>query len=133
MTYNPFGGGFNTSYLDMAQDLGDPRRAEKLPGHALNQGQSVSMPFAEANMAAAENINPMNAASQMPGKEMSFLNDYIGGLAGKALGIGAQDMMGGLAGKLVGKDLAKDHLMYGALGAQLKGGNPFGLVGGLFK
>ena len=26
MTYNPFG--FNSSYLDMAQDLGDPRRQE---------------------------------------------------------------------------------------------------------
>ena len=24
MTYNPYG--FNSSYLDMAQDLGDPRR-----------------------------------------------------------------------------------------------------------
>ena len=129
MTYNPYG--FNSSYLDMAQDLGDPRRAEKLPGHANNQGQMVSEPFAKANMAAAEKINPMNAESQMPGKEKSFLDDYIGGLAGKALGIGADDMIGGLAGKLIGTDAAKDNLMFGALGSQLAKGNPFGLVGGL--
>ena len=128
MTYNPYG--FNSSFLDIAEDLGDPRRAEKLPGHANNQGQMVSEPFAKANMAAAENINPMNAESQTPGK--SFLDDYIGGLAGKALGIGADYMIGGLAGKLIGKDAAKDNLMFGALGSQLAKGNPFGLVGGLF-
>lgn len=129
MTYNPYG--FNSSYLDMAQDLGDPRRAEKLPGHANNQGQMVSEPFAKANMAAAENINPMNAESQMPGKEKSFLDDYIGGLAGKALGIGTDGLIGGLAGQLMGQDAAKENLMYGGLGSQLMKGNPFGLVGGL--
>ena len=130
MTYNPYG--FNSSYLDMAEGLGDPRRQEKLPGGYATQGQAVSAPYAEANMAAAEKINPMNAESQMPGKEKSFLDDYIGGLAGKALGIGADDMIGGLAGKLIGKDEAKDNLMFGALGSQLVKGNPFGLVGGLF-
>ena len=129
MNYNPYG--FNSSYLDMAQDLGDPRRQEKLPGGYATQGQAVSAPYAEANMAAAEKTNPMNAESQMPGKEKSFLDDYIGGLAGKALGIGADDMIGGLAGKLIGKDAAKDNLMFGALGSQLAKGNPFGLVGGL--
>ena len=36
MTYNPYG--FNSSYLDMAQDLGDPRRQEKLPGGYATQG-----------------------------------------------------------------------------------------------
>lgn len=128
MTYNPYG--FNSSYLDIAQDLGDPRRQEKLPGGYATQGQAVSAPYAEANMAAAEKINPMNAESQTPGK--SFLDDYIGGLAGKALGIGPDDMIGGLAGKLIGKDAAKDNLMFGALGSQLAKGNPFGLVGGLF-
>ena len=51
MNYNPYG--FNSSYLDIAQDLGDPRRAEKLPGPANNQGQVVSEPFEKANMAAA--------------------------------------------------------------------------------
>lgn len=116
----------------MAQDLGDPRRAEKLPGHAKNQGQMVSKPFAEANMAAAEKINPMNAESQMPGKEKSFLDDYIGGLAGKALGIGADDMIGGLAGKIMGRDQAEKNAMFGYLGGPLSQGNPFGLVGGLF-
>lgn len=130
MTYNPYG--FNSSYLDMAEGLGDPRRQEKLPGGYATQGQAVSAPYAEANMAAAEKTNPMNAESQMPGKEKSFLDDYIGGLAGKALGIGADDMIGGLAGKLIGKDEAKDNLMFGALGSQLMKGNPFGLVGGLF-
>jgi hypothetical protein len=130
MTYNPYG--FNSSYLDMAEGLGDPRRQEKLPGGYATQGQAVSAPYAEANMAAAEKTNPMNAESQMPGKEKSFLDDYIGGLAGKALGIGADDMIGGLAGKLIGKDEAKDNLMFGALGSQLVKGNPFGLVGGLF-
>ena len=130
MTYNPYG--FNSSYLDMAEGLGDPRRQEKLPGGYATQGQAVSAPYAEANMAAAEKKNPMNAESQMPGKEKSFLDDYIGGLAGKALGIGADDMIGGLAGKLIGKDEAKDNLMFGALGSQLVKGNPFGLVGGLF-
>ena len=57
----------------MAQDLGDPRRQEKLPGGYATQGQAVSAPYAEANMAAAEKTNPMNAESQMPGKEKSFL------------------------------------------------------------
>ena len=81
MTYNPFGGGFNSSYLDMATDLGDPRRQEKLPGGYATQGQSVSAPYAEANMKAAEKTNPMNAESQTPGKD--FLSKYIvGGLAG---------------------------------------------------
>ena len=123
MTYNPFG--FNSSYLDMAEDLGDPRRAEKLPGHAKNQGEAVSAPYAEANMAAAEKINPMNAASQMPGKEKSFLDGYVGGLAGQVLG--SEKMIGGLAGSLLGDDVAK----YGVLGSQLKGGNALGLIGGL--
>ncbi len=130
MNYNPYG--FNSSYLDIAQDLGDPRRAEKLPGHANNQGQMVSEPFAKANMAAAEKINPMNAESQMPGKEKSFLDGYIGGLAGKALGIGGDDMIGGLAGKLMGRDQAEKNAMFGYLGGPLSQGNPFGLVGGLF-
>ena len=123
MTYNPFG--FNSSYLDMAQDLGDPRRQEKLPGGYATQGQAVSAPYAEANMAAAEKTNPMNAESQMPGKEKSFLDGYVGGLAGQVLG--SEKMVGGLAGSLLGDDVAK----FGVLGSQLKAGNPFGLLGGL--
>ena len=80
MNYNPYG--FNSSYLDMSKDLGDPRRQEKLPGGYATQGQAVSAPYAEANMAAAEKTNPMNAESQMPGKEKNFLDGYVGGLFG---------------------------------------------------
>ena len=65
-------------------------KRQKLPGGYATQGQAVSAPYAEANMAAAfreKPVNPMNAESQMPGKEKSFLDNYIGfGLAGKALG-----------------------------------------------
>ena len=62
----------------------------------------------------------------------SFLDDYIGGLAGKALGIGPDDMIGGLAGKLMGRDQAEKNAMFGYLGGPLSQGNPFGIVGGLF-
>ena len=51
----------------MSHDLGDPRRQEGLPGGYATQGQSVSAPYAEANMKAAQKTNPMNAASQEPG------------------------------------------------------------------
>ena len=40
-----------------------------------NQANMVSAPYREANMMAAEKTNPMNAASQDPGKE--FLQDYL--------------------------------------------------------
>ena len=59
--------GFDASGLGMSQDIGDPRRQSKLPGGYATQGQAVSAPYAEANMAAAQKINPMNAASQEPG------------------------------------------------------------------
>ena len=59
------GAGFDPSGLDMA-DLGDPRRQEGLPGGYATQGQSVSAPYAEANIRAAEKTNPMNAVSQEP-------------------------------------------------------------------
>ena len=61
------GAGFDTSGLAMSHDLGDPRRQEGLPGGYATQGQSVSAPYAEANMKAAQKTNPMNAASQEPG------------------------------------------------------------------
>ena len=73
MMYNP--AGFNPQGLDMNADLGDPRRQEKLPGGYAAQGQAVSAPYAEANMKAAEKTNPMNAASQEPGKD--FLAGYL--------------------------------------------------------
>ncbi len=58
--------GFDPSGLTMDDGLGDPRRQSKLPGGYATQGQSVSAPYAEANMKAAEKTNPMNAASQEP-------------------------------------------------------------------
>jgi hypothetical protein len=71
--YNP--SGFDAQGLDMDPALGDPRRQERLPGGYATQGQAVSAPYAEANMRAAEKTNPMNAASQEPGK--AFLDAYI--------------------------------------------------------
>ena len=60
MTYNPFGGGFNSSYLDMATDL------EILV--ARRNSRAGCQRYAEANMKAAEKTNPMNAESQTPVK-----------------------------------------------------------------
>jgi hypothetical protein len=71
--YNP--AGFNPSGLGMDPNLGDPRRQEGLPGGFATQGQAVSAPYAEANMVAASNTNPMNAVSQEPGKD--FLQGYL--------------------------------------------------------
>ena len=59
--------GFDSAGLGMSEDIGDPRRQSKLPGGYATQGQAVSAPYAEANKAAAQKINPMNAASQEPG------------------------------------------------------------------
>lgn len=42
-----------------------------------DQAEKVSAPYREANTMAAEKTNPMNAASQEPGK--IFLNYYIKG------------------------------------------------------
>ena len=42
----------------------------------MNQANMVSSPYFEANEKAAEKTNPMNAASQEPGR--SFLMKYIG-------------------------------------------------------
>ena len=58
--------GFDPSGLTMDEGLGDPRRQSKLPGGYATQGQSVSAPYAEANMRAAEKTNPMNSISQEP-------------------------------------------------------------------
>jgi hypothetical protein len=75
------GAGFDPSGLDMT-DLGDPRRQVGLPGSYATQGQAVSAPYAEANKAAAQKINPANAASQEPSvgdKVDSFLRELGGG------------------------------------------------------
>ena len=58
-------------------DPSDLMAAPKLRQDAtMNQANMVSSPYFEANEKAAEKTNPMNAASQEPGK--SFLMKYIG-------------------------------------------------------
>ena len=58
-------------------DAGDlMRRPEMAQKSTRDQAEKVSEPYREANMMAAEKTNPMNAASQEPGK--SFLMKYIG-------------------------------------------------------
>ena len=58
-------------------DPGDLMAAPKLRQDAtMNQANMVSSPYFEANEKAAEKTNPMNAASQEPGK--SFLMRFIG-------------------------------------------------------
>ena len=58
-------------------DPGDLMAAPKLRQDAtMNQANMESSPYFEANEKAAEKTNPMNAASQEPGR--SFLMKYIG-------------------------------------------------------
>ena len=58
-------------------DASDLMAAPKLRQDAtMNQANMVSSPYFEANEKAAEKTNPMNAASQEPGR--SFLMKYIG-------------------------------------------------------
>ena len=58
-------------------DPGDLMAAPKLRQDAtMNQANMVSSPYFEANEKAAERLNPMNAASQEPGR--SFLMKFIG-------------------------------------------------------
>jgi len=61
-------GGFDASDLMARPEM---RQAE-----TRNQAAMVSAPYEEANRKAAEKTNPMNAASQNPGKK--FLMAYIG-------------------------------------------------------
>ena len=61
-------GGFDASDLMAAPAI---RQQE-----TRNQAAMVSAPYEEANRMAAEKTNPMNAASQEPGK--SFLMKFIG-------------------------------------------------------
>ena len=61
-------GGFDPSDL-MA-------RPEIRQQETRNQANMVSAPYEQANRIAAEKTNPMNAASQEPGK--AFLMKYIG-------------------------------------------------------
>ena len=61
-------GGFDPSSLMAAPQLRQDA--------TMNQANMVSAPYEEANRMAAEKTNPMNAASQEPGK--SFLMRFIG-------------------------------------------------------
>ena len=61
-------GGFDPSSLMSAPQLRQDA--------TMNQANMVSSPYFEANEKAAEKTNPMNAASQEPGK--SFLMKFIG-------------------------------------------------------
>ena len=61
-------GGFDPSSLMSAPQLRQDA--------TMNQANMVSSPYFEANEKAAEKTNPMNAASQEPGR--SFLMRYIG-------------------------------------------------------
>ena len=55
--------GFDPSGLN---DVVDPTRQSRLPGGYATQGQPVSAPYDQAMRAAAEKLNPINAASQEP-------------------------------------------------------------------
>ena len=72
------GAGFDPSGLGMPEDLGDPRRQSKLPGGYATQGQAVSAPYAQANKAAAQKTNPMNAASQGIGDRVDNFLSRLG-------------------------------------------------------
>ena len=61
-------GGFDPSSLMAAPQLRQDA--------TMNQANMVSSPYFEANEKAAEKTNPMNAASQEPGKV--FLMKFIG-------------------------------------------------------
>ena len=61
-------GGFDPSSLIAAPQLRQDA--------TMSQANMVSSPYFEANEKAAEKTNPMNAASQEPGR--SFLMKYIG-------------------------------------------------------
>jgi len=68
-------GGFDPSSLMAAPQLRQDA--------TMNQANMVSSPYFEANEKAAEKTNPMNAASQEPGK--SFLMRFIGKPTGALL------------------------------------------------
>ena len=63
----------NTGGFDASDLMKDPEMAQK---STRDQAEKVSEPYRQANMMAAAKTNPMNAASQEPGK--SFLMRFIG-------------------------------------------------------
>ena len=63
----------NTGGFDATDLMAKPEIKQQ---ETRNQANMVSAPYEEANRKAAEKTNPMNAASQEPGK--SFLMKFIG-------------------------------------------------------
>ena len=63
----------NTGGFDPSDLMARPEMAQK---STRDQAEKVSAPYMEANRKAAGKTNPMNAASQEPGR--SFLMKYIG-------------------------------------------------------
>ena len=63
----------NTGGFDPSDLMARPEIRQQ---ETRNQANMVSAPYEQANRMAAEKTNPMNAASQEPGK--SFLMKYIG-------------------------------------------------------
>jgi len=63
----------NTGGFDPSDLMAKPEIRQAM---TRNQANMVSAPYEEANRMAAEKTNPMNAASQDPGK--SFLMKFIG-------------------------------------------------------
>lgn len=77
--YNP--SGFDYSNLGAVDGVA---RQAHLPGSWQNQGQAVSSPYALANAAAAQKINPQNAASQLPvGNRVQMFLHQLGVSNGK--------------------------------------------------
>jgi len=63
----------NTGGFDAGDLMREPAIRQE---QTRNQASMVSEPYEEANRAAAQKTNPMNAESQEPGK--SFLMKFIG-------------------------------------------------------
>ena len=70
----------NTGGFDPSSIMAAPQLRQDA---TMNQANMVSSPYFEANEKAAEKTNPMNAASQEPGK--SFLMRFIGKPTGALL------------------------------------------------
>ena len=69
------GGGIpNMGGFDPSDLMKKPEMAQQ---STRDQAEKVSEPYREANIAAAEKTNPMNAESQEPGK--TFLMNYLQG------------------------------------------------------
>ena len=63
----------NTGGFDASDLMKNPEMAQQ---STRDQAEKVSEPYRQANIMAADKTNPMNVASQEPGK--SFLMKFIG-------------------------------------------------------